>query len=64
MSSPDNRREDATVNHANEAVEIAILAADYEPIDAAIAYGIRCVEHKYSVEFDKHLVRYINNQAR
>ena len=46
-----DHKESASVNHANEAVDIAIKAADYEPVQAAIAYGIRCIEHEYNVEF-------------
>jgi hypothetical protein len=57
-------KESATVNHANEAVEIAILASDYEPVPAAIAYGIRCIEDKHGVEFSKRLIEYINNQVK
>lgn len=58
------RRKDATVIHANEAILIANTATDYEPIDAAIAYGIKSIEYKYEVNFSALLIRYIKKHVR
>ena len=55
---------EGNVNQANEAVDIALLAMDYTPYRAAIAYGIACVTNEHGVEFNKHLTQYIYSQCK
>ena len=50
----------ATVNHANEVIEIAQLAMDYTPKIGALSYAIKKTEIVYGVKFNKLLIQYIN----
>tara|TARA_R110001606_G_scaffold336881_1_gene484832 strand:- start:600 stop:776 length:177 start_codon:yes stop_codon:yes gene_type:complete len=50
----------ATVNHANEAIEIAQLAMDYTPKIGALSYAIKKTEIVYGVKFNQLLIQYIN----
>ena len=54
---------EATVNQANDAVEIAILACDYQSRAYAIHYGINSVEKANGVLFSDLLVAYIKRQT-
>tara|TARA_R110001592_G_scaffold182276_2_gene425420 strand:+ start:348 stop:557 length:210 start_codon:yes stop_codon:yes gene_type:complete len=50
----------ATVNHANEVIEIAQLAMDYTPRIGALSYAIKKTEIVYGVKFNQLLIQYIN----
>ena len=54
---------EATVNQANDAAEIAILACDYQSRAAAIHYGINSIEKANGVFFSDLLVAYIKRQT-
>ena len=50
----------ATVNHANEAIYIALKAMNYTPRIGAINYAVKTVEQLHGVRFNKLLTQYIN----
>ena len=50
----------ATVNHANEVIDIAQLAMDYTPKVGALHYAIKKTELMHGIKFNQLLVQYIN----
>tara|TARA_R110002153_G_scaffold123085_1_gene269111 strand:+ start:144 stop:353 length:210 start_codon:yes stop_codon:yes gene_type:complete len=50
----------ATVNHANEVIEIAQLAMDYTPRIGALSYAIKKTELMHGIKFNQLLIQYIN----
>lgn len=50
----------ATVNHANEVIDIAQLAMDYAPKIGALNYAIKKTELMHGVKFNQLLIQYIN----
>ena len=55
-------RKTATVNHANEAIDIARTAMDYTLRIQAINYAIKTVEQLHGVRFNQLLTQYINGK--
>jgi len=50
-------------NHANEAIEIALLAMDYQDRHTSIAYAVRVVQIEQSITFAPIHIKYIQNHV-
>jgi hypothetical protein len=54
---------EATINQANDAIEVADLACDYAPRIGAIAYAIKHVEQREGVKFSALYLSYIHRHV-
>ena len=54
---------EATINHANEAIEVANLACNYTPRLGAITYAIEQVEQVRGVKFSALYLSYIRKHV-
>ena len=54
---------EATVNQANEVIDIATTACDYHNRTYAIMWATKIVEQREGVKFNAHLERYIERHT-